>query len=66
MNHHCRLPSEGERCGWLPARSGDAVIAETNWDLSRLLLGEDATRNNSVSSVAQQRLCAVSVVVVHK
>lgn len=58
MNHRCHLRSEGKRCGWLPARSGDAVISEANWDLPRLLLGGDATRNNSVLSVAQQCLHA--------
>lgn len=42
------------------------MIAEANWDLLRLLLGGDATRNKLVLSVAQQCLHAVSVVTVHK
>ena len=42
------------------------MIAETIWDLPRLLLGRDAARSNSVSPVARQCLHGVPVVTVHK
>lgn len=59
--HHCHFDSEGKRCGWLSARSGDAVIAENPRVCLGCYFGGDAVRNNLILSVAWHCFSAVSV-----